>query len=370
MFYMSFLVLLHSCKRSEEDTFVVKKEEIKKVVIVYMSANNSLASNAYANINQMEEGFNQPNGKLIVYAKIFGQQPTIYEISHDTGPQIISRKVKVYNDHDASNPDIMKMIFSDIQALYPSETYAAILWSHATNWLPKSATISLRSFSDDNGSKMDVQGLHYALPNNLEYLIFDACSMASTEVLYELKDKARYILASPTEVLSVGLPYNIIDKNLFENPEQGLPTICDKYYNYYLTQSGNAQSATFSLIETEKLEKLAQTTRNFLYQHSFIYPDFRRNEIQRLDFDPNSPMAGFDFMDFFEKNFQGISLQELQDAMNNVVLYKVHTPNFLGKPIQRFSGLSCYIPHPDNEWAHSFYRSLAWYRAAGFDKLL
>lgn len=367
---MGILMFLFSCKRSEEDIFVIKKEALKKVVIVYMSANNSLASSAYTNINQMEEGFEQKNGKLIVYAKIFGQQPTIYEITKDNSPQIVSRKVRVYNDHDASNPDIMKMIFSEVQTSYPAKTYAAILWSHATNWLPKNATVSLRSFGDDNGSKMDVQDLKYALPNNLEYLIFDACSMASTEVLYELKDKTRYILASPTEVLSVGLPYNRIEKNLFEDPEVGLPAICDNYYRYYMTQSGNSQSATFSLIKTEKLKQLAQTTRNFLYQHSFTYPDFKRTEVQRLDFDPASPMAGFDFMDFLKKNFPGISLQGLQDAVNEVVLYQVHTPNFLGKPINRFSGLSCYIPHPDNEWAHPFYRSLGWYRAAGFDKML
>ncbi|MGJ7032531.1 clostripain-related cysteine peptidase [Niabella hirudinis] len=358
------LVLLFSCSKNDV------KPLASKVVMIYMSANNSLASNAFTNINQMEEGFTSINGKLIVYAKIFGQQPCLYEISHDTGPEITSRKIKIYNDHDASNPAIMKMVFNDMESLYPARSYGAILWSHATNWLPKTATVALRSFSDDGGSKMDVQSLKTALPDNLEYLVFDACSMASVEVMYELKDKATYILASPTEVLSVGLPYNLVEKYLFDAaPEQGLRQVAGAYYNYYRSQSGNLQSATYSLIKTSELDGLAKAAKNLFYSHPFANPGFRRSEIQRLDFDPNSPTAGFDFMDFLNKNFDAAALTDIQAAMSKVVLYKVNTPNFLGKPIHAFSGLSCYIPIAANEWAHPFYYTLGWYSAAGVDKL-
>lgn len=361
--YLIGVLFLLSCSKKEPEI------RFRKTVIVYMSANNNLASNAFANINQMEEGFQGIDGKLIVYARIFGQEPAIYEISYDKGPQITSRKVKKYNDHDASDPRIMKMVFDDIKTLYPSESYAAILWSHATGWVPGSAVQRLKSFGNDQESKMDIQDLVTALPANLEYLIFDACSMASVEVLYELRNKAQYILAAPTEVLSVGLPYAQVEKHLFEPATTGLPKIAQGYYDHYMAKSGNEQSATFSLIKTSELEQLAQTTNFFLQQHSFVFPDYRRNEVQRLDFDPASPLAGFDFMDFFSKNFNNISLIELQKALSKAVIFKVNTPFFLGKPINSFSGLSCYIPSPENEWAHPFYRTLGWYRAGGFEKI-
>lgn len=352
--------------------FSCGKDDVQRVsnktVMVYISANNSLASNAFANINQMEAGFTGIDGKLIVYAKIFGQQPCLYEIVYDNGPEIISKKIKIYADHDASDPAIMKMVFADMERLYPAQNYGAILWSHATNWLPKTATVALRSFGDDGGSKMDVQSLKTALPGNLQYLIFDACSMASVEVLYELKDKADYILASPTEVLSVGLPYNLINKHLFNNDAQaGLQQIGEAYHNYYMAQNGNMQSATYSLVKTSELENLAQATKALLQNHSFIYPDFKRSEVQRLDFDANSLTAGFDFIDFLNKNFSPILVKNIEDASRKAVIYKINTPNFLGKPIHHFSGLSCYIPHAANEWAHTFYRSLGWYQAAGFN---
>ena len=361
--WLSALLLFSAC--SKEDLRPLPA----RVVMVYMSANNNLASNAFANINQMEEGFTGIDGKLVVYAKIFGQQPCIYEIAHDTGPEITSRKVKVYNDHDASDPAIMKMIFADIQGLYPARSYGAILWSHATSWLPKNATVALRSFGDDADSRMDVQSLAAALPGKLDYLIFDACSMASAEVLYELKDKVPYILASPTEVLSVGMPYQLLEKHLFELAEQGLKNVAAAYYDYYNAQSGDMQSATFSLIKTSGLPGLARATHDLLYSHPFTDPGFRRSEVQRLDFDIHSLTAGFDFMDFLNKNFDASLFTGVQDAINQTVLYKVNTPRFLGKPISSFSGLSCYIPAAQNDWVHPFYRTLGWYRAAGFDKL-
>lgn len=357
-------ILLFSC--GKESVHPVSS----KTVIVYISANNSLASNAFANINQMEEGFTGIDGKLIVYAKIFGQQPCIYEISHHTGPDIVSRKARVYNDHDASDPAVMKMVMNDIKSLYPAKTYGAIVWSHATNWLPKDAAIALRSFGDDQGAKMDVQDLKTALPDNLEYLIFDACSMASVEVAYELKDKADYIMASPTEVLSVGMPYQLIAKYLFDvKAERGLQQMAGACYNYYMAQTGHMQSATYALIKTSELRSLAQSTKSLLYNHRFGYSDFRRTEIQRLDFDPRSLTAGFDFMDFLNKNFDTVYLTNIRSAFEKAVLYKVHTPAFLGKPINTFSGLSCYIPTAGNEWVHPFYRKLDWYNAAGFDQM-
>jgi hypothetical protein len=54
---------------------------LPRTVMVYMAANNSLASDTYTNLNQMEEGFTGIDGKLIVYARIFGQEPKYMKLS-------------------------------------------------------------------------------------------------------------------------------------------------------------------------------------------------------------------------------------------------------------------------------------------------
>ena len=45
-----------------------------------------------------------------------------------------------------------------------------------------------------------------------------------------------------------------------------------------------------------------------------------------------------------DKYFPQEQLVSVKSALSKAVVYKANTPNFLGKPINAFSGLSCYIP--------------------------
>ncbi|PVH23963.1 clostripain-related cysteine peptidase [Sphingobacterium corticibacter] len=363
------LSTLFACQKATDEVLPATR-----TVMVYMAANNSLAADAYNNLNQMEAGFTGIDGEMIVYARIFGQQPKIYQIVHDTSTEIRSRVLKTYADHDSSDPDIMRMVFTDMQSLAPAHSYGAILWSHATNWapaeLPRKATIVTRSFGDDNFRSMDVQALKKALPINLDFLIFDACSMASVEVLYELRHIAPYILASPTEVLSVGMPYHEINQMLYyPDVKFGLQEIARSYIDYYNQKSGLEQSATFSLIDTKALSVLAEVTKEILLTHPNLR--FSRSGVQRLDLDRSSPVMAFDFLDMFQQQQgQAFDLSKLESAINRAVLYKAHTQNFLGQPIRAFSGLSTYIPVTEEAQLFPFYSSLEWVSAAGYEQLL
>lgn len=343
-----------------------------RTVMVYMAANNNLVNEAYRNINQMEESFQGIAGNLIVYARIFNQPPRLYQITYDDSPEIRSKVAKTYHEHNSSDPEVMKMVFDDIQALFPSESYGAILWSHATNWFPAGAVIPrTRSFGDDNGIRMDVQSLKYALPQNLDFLIFDACAMASVEVLYELRTTAPYILASPTEVLSVGMPYHLMRDYLFDKDvKKGLINVAQSYYDYYQSKQGMEQSATFSLVETTKLDNLALAVRDVLSQSAVDFSQVDRTSLQRLDFDPfASPIVAFDFLDFFEQYFPEEQYRRVLEATESAVVFKINTERFLNAPIRKFSGLSCYVPDPRESHVHGFYLGLNWVIDSEFNRL-
>lgn len=359
------LSVLLSCKKEKPEP-----EAVDRTVMVYMAANNSLAHVALANINQMEEGFQGIAGNLVVYARIFGQPPRLYRIRHDTHPEIRSEIVKTYPDHDSSDPAVMKMIFDDMQQLFPARSYGAILWSHATNWYPPNAAPSTRSFGDDAGNELDIKQLPKSLPQHLDFLIFDACSMASVEVLYELRDTAPYILASPTEVLSVGMPYNLIVKDLFHSHvRDGLIRVAQQCYGYYQRQAGPYQSATYTVVETASLTDLGQTTAQVLAGDGADFSVINRNSLQRMDFDPKTPVAAVDFLDFFDQYFSVAAYQRMRDATAAVVVYKISTERYLQQPIHTFSGLSCYVPEPRESLVHPYYLDLQWAKNAAFHQL-
>ena len=90
-----------------------------------------------------------------------------------------------------------------------------------------------------------------------------------------------------------------------------------------------------------------------------------------MDFDPSNPLIAFDFLDFIEVNYNNSAqLNYLKEILNQTILYKANTPKFNGITIYKNSGLTCYIPHADNEQnVHEYYRTLSWYQASGFNIL-
>ena len=343
--------------------------------MMYMAGNNSLSAFAFENLNQIEEGFKDIDGKFIVYARIFGQLPTLYEIQHDQDPNKVNSKIlKTYQNHDSSDPHVIKMIFSDMKSLAPAKSYGAILWSHATNWAPAASPsneIKTRSFGDDDFSHMDIQDLSWALPTDLDFLLFDACLMASVEVLYELRNQSPYILASPTEVLDEGMPYQKITPWLFSKEIQpALIQIAQQNIAYYKQKSGLEQSASYAVIVTKKLNQLAIATKKLLSSHNSIIPEIDRDKLQRMDFDPSTPIVAYDYLDFIEQNFPKNALAEIQEILPELIIYKAHTNSFLGKPIEKFSGLSCYVPNESEAKKYQdFYQSLAWAQQAAYMQL-
>lgn len=220
---------------------------------------------------------------------------------------------------------------------------------------------------------MDIRDLHAALPYTFDFIMFDACSMASVEVLYEIKEKAKYFIASPGEVIANGMPYDKITNDLFSSDPHAYSLLAKKYHSHYNNLSGLHQSATISVIDASKLSYLAQKTKRILHSHEPLYTDYNRNHIQRMDFDRiGNPLIAFDFLDFMEQNYNHApSFKDLKNSLQQTVVFKANTPFFNGFAIDKNSGLTCYIPHPDNEeTAHAYYRTLKWYRDSGFDKLL
>lgn len=368
--YILLLVcfFLSSCKK---DSVTLSDEISFRTIIVYIAANNNLSSEAYVNIEQLETNIEDVDGNLLVYANLPNTTPVLYHISNKKGNRK-TIKVKEYEYHNSADPMVMKRVITDAMERFPSQSYGLILWSHATGWIPPTAgNIKLKSFGDDQGDEMDIKELKNALPNNLDFILFDACSMASVEVLYEIKDKAKHFIVSPGEVVSNGMPYNKIVNDLFTPDISAYTTIAKKYYEHYNSLSGNFQSATVSVIQASKLQNLADKTKEILLSQKPQHADFKRSEIQRMDFDPSNPLIAFDFLDFIEVNYNNSAqLNYLKEILNQTILYKANTPKFNGITIYKNSGLTCYIPHADNEQnVHEYYRTLSWYQASGFNIL-
>jgi hypothetical protein len=357
------LLIQVSCKKSD---VVKSRDKVNNMVLVYMEANNDLRYDALNSINRMELGANNLNGTLLVYIKTSSVRSYLLKIKYDADDnRIVSDTVKVFENSSTSDPEFFKDVVQYTQSEYPADSYGLVLWSHATSWAPASTgTISTKSFGRDTGKEFDIIELKNAMPDNLEFILFDACSMGGVEVLYEFKDKAKYIIASPTETIAESFPYQSITPMLFQGTA-GLKNVARTYYEYYNAYTDDRQSATVVMVQNSELAGLAQEMKSVMATTKVYGDQLLSSGVQRLDFTTNFPVATYDFGDFLNHNFTAAGLNAIHEQMDKLILYKASTSKFLGVPITKFSGLTCYIPFK-GDVNLNYYKRLQWYKSSGF----
>lgn len=367
IFLLFITVSNFACKKENNQPV---KEKANRMVLVYMEANNDLRYDAINSINNMEKGAANLDGVLLVYIRTSSVRSYLLKIRHDQDDnKIVSDTVRTFQGGGPSDAEFMKDVINYAQAEYPANSYGLILWSHATAWAPPvSSTITTKSFGRDRGDEMDIKDLRNAVGNNLEFILFDACSMGGVEVLYEFRDKAKYIIASPAETLSESFPYQQVTPLLFQNSPVNLKLIAEAYYQHYNAYTDDRQSATVVLVNTAELAPLANQMRSLIATTKNYGDTFARDGIQRLDFTSGFPVASFDFGDFLAHNFNNGGLSDMSEQLDRTILYKQATAKFLGIPIKTFSGLTCYIPY-QGDINLSYYKKLDWYKSSGFSLL-
>jgi len=374
------ILLLSSCEKDElSDNLPLR------TVIVYMIADNNLDYFSVKDINEMEAGFdNDFNGNLIVYVDraegATPSHPIVYKISKDTTETITSEITFVYGEQNSANGTVMFGVLSDIINKYPAQSYGLILWSHGTAWYPEGTKISevkntflgnslkqlplTKSFGRDGKGELNIKELKSSLPVHFDFIIFDACYMGSIEVVYELKDKASYIILSPTEVLSAGYPYKSIVGELFEETIN-YQSIANEFFISYDTLENAMQSVTISVVKTASLNSLATRVAMIMNDSSNLVK-VNCNEIQQYTVEQQNLL--FDFDDYLGKvTLNSVAYDNFKSTLDATIVFKSSTPNILDElSIDHFSGLSIFIPDSSNSEYYDFYKTLDWYKDCGY----
>ncbi|MDR0682677.1 MAG: hypothetical protein LBG15_12665 [Dysgonamonadaceae bacterium] len=343
-----FIIVFFSCRKDDESGII---QPVAHTVLVYMVADNSLYKYATKNIEDMSAVWNKNyKGKMIVFLDPPEfDNPRLIEIDENY-MDINSNVVKHYENLNSLDKVNMRNIISDVIRLFPAQRYTLILWSHATGWLPKGAslsytknlqaTIELKSFGKDGVEEMDIVDLSDAVPNNVfNTIIFDACFMGGIEVLCEFINKSDYIIASPTEILAQGFPYQKITPLLFSHSDE--PELwAETFFEHYNSQEGAYKSATVGVVKTSELNNLLYVLKNFQIDENSI----NMTDIQCYDRTTNGMF--FDFNDYVRQMCTNENdFQQYLEQYNKTVIYSNYTKSFVDVfDINSCSGLNCFIP--------------------------
>ncbi len=349
------MLSIYGCYKPDE------KNTAKYTILVYIAADNNLSDNALRNIEQMKSAFPINNeNNLLVFVNLPEEKPYIIKITANT--ETIIKQYEEFNSLESPN---MRKVLNEMINMYPADKYGLVLWSHATSWLP--AGFQTRSFGEEKGIQMDIMELSDALPLKFDFILFDACLMGSIEVAYELKDNTDYIIASSTETLYTGFPYDMIMPDIM-SATPNLQKIAEKYMDYYQQLTGVYRSATISVINTRELNKLAEITSSLLYKKSINMKLFNRSTVQRLD--SYEEQYFFDFSDFIHKALPDTQTNVFDNQLQKVILYKAHTDKFMDKfLIKTYCGVSSFIPIETTISLNKYYQKLKWCKDSGYKYL-
>lgn len=340
-----------------------------RTLMVYLAGDNNLSGHMQKNISSMMSAWKKSyNANIVIYFDAPNAAPELYTFRFN-GKEVEKQVLKTYEEMDSADPEVLKKILNEMQDLYPSDSYGLILGSHASGWIPSGGSgrssrmlyaepVLTRSFGTDytGPNEMDTRDMAKAIPfnkENLEFILFDACLMSSIEVLYDLRDKAKYVIASPAELPAPGFPYNRVMPYFWgkgTNLEKDLVKVCDEFWDYYNTYNATNRFGTIALIKMDGMEHLFDLTREILqgkkdyvadiYQKAvYCYPMVEYSKYDRF-FDLG------EYMKYMTEGREGL-YKEYRDFLDNqVVIYKNVTNPFyyISIPEEKFSGIATYIP--------------------------
>lgn len=351
-------------------------EQRRRTILVYAVASNNLASDFNDDCEEMLTGMNGIDNErytLLLYRVLRSGAVDLLEATfHNTGYEFES--IKQYDNKTLStDPDRLSEVIEDVKSLRPAEEYGLIFWAHGSSWEP--------TFSDHNKSQEDVENLPVfyayggdqttgvtdwmdidemarALPDGeFEFIWFDNCFMSSIEVIYQLRNKAKYLAAYPTEIYSFGAPYHSAIPLLMQDKYDLRGALYETFYFYNFQD----MACTVALMDLSKIEKVADLCR--IAYTDYELPDTSGLQVySRFSYGPY-----FDFAQLTKviaKQNGNFSVYEFEKAMDEFVIYKdCSRLNFSRKPIDpgNYSGISAhaYKVYTQND---DYYRSLDWYK--------
>ena len=392
---MSLLLGVTSCHWFSPDDEV----NYDRTVLAYIAAENSLSYGAFheQDIDEMLQaaGDIPANSRLLIYLDDTSN-PRILSIEQQSGRRPTSRVVYEYSEEQNSGDvETLRTVMEWVYDNYPSSTYGLIFWSHGDAWLPAKA-IPQRSICIDNernnysnsGSKMDIADVADVLAGfpRFEFIMFDACFMQAVEVAYELRNVARYVIASPAEIPNPGAPYERMVKPFFSLPFDGAEVV-EQYYRMYndsvmpvYDYGSDRYGVSLSVIDCGHLDALANATAGMVTKYVSRDEAIDLKGVQRY-----YPLSSKSRPEFYDMNgyMQRLITDEAdyvrwKSVFDLAVPYARSTAWWYSNDaytqhvdLDNYGGVSCYVPQDRSiyDGLNEKFRATSWYMDAGWHEV-
>lgn len=396
-------LVVSSCKKEENSEPAVPTTPH---TLIYYFTGTSLSIHFYNNIAAAEAAVRKDvkkNSRIVCFFQSTDKRKAdVIELVYNNGS--CERKVlATYELPAIMDSEQLTYNLKEVIKLAPADSYGLVMAGHATGWVPingvaqssaatayvadgerrplqyitheelwekQDSGVETRFFgekySDSAANAFDIPDLAKGLAATgiyFDYILFDACLMANVEAIYDLRNNARYIIASPCEIMAAGFPYENVVPLLLKDGGRShdLVGVCEAYNKFY--ENHRYRSGSVALIDCKQLDALAAAVKQVNSSPAKSY------DIANIQsFEGHQDHIFFDLGDYIEQVCDDEqTLKVFKQQMARTIKAKYTLPVFwsnLGAageyPVRTFSGLTTSAP---SVLYRNDYANTAWYKA-------
>lgn len=326
-------LLITSCS---DDNGPAPIPNTEKTLLLYMPW-SSTAQEPYSNtlypcfmenLASIERAIGQQGGlgstRLLAFVSQSPTYSALVEIKYQGGT-CLRDTLKRYEGHAYTSASGIASLLGDVRHYAEAPTYAMVIGSHGTGWIPRDVTNYYRSraFGGVEPEFMtEISTLASGISQagmTMQFIAFDDCYMAGIEVAYELRHAASHLIASTSEIMSEGLPYRQIWKYLSaQNPDYR--AIVNEFYTYYSHFA--YPYGTLSVIDCAQVDNMASLMTDF--NHRYVFDESRLDQLQKLD--GMRQTIFYDMGSYIDQLCDANDQAQFVLLVQRLVPYHAHTP--------------------------------------------
>lgn len=381
MVLMVLSLLGFGCKKDEPE----EPKTVKMTTLLYAVNGNNLYTNLETNMRQIESAMRSlPNGEysIVLYKT---DSPSTTSLSRIiSGPNAAFETIREYSrDRFATDPEMLSSIISDFSRIdNTAKDRNLIMWGHGMAWTPffsehnvtRATGIpgeygsytqpDLHAFGGDDNQRdwMDIDEMAGSIPSGMfGLIIFDCCYMSNIETLYQIRDKADYVIAYPTEIASYGLPYDRVLPHICKDTPD-YSSAAEAIYDFY---EESRIAVTVSVVDMSEMKGVARAVKA-IYTGSTELP----STLGLLNYSRTVSCPYYDLGQTVKEigtlNDKTALIPDFENALNKMIVYtKASERDFNGRviPVENYHGISTHLFRNSGSKEDEYYKTLDWYKA-------
>lgn len=324
----------------DDTTVTYQYESTTKTLFVYMpwtgsttSSNGSLTEYFDANIASMQNAINKNGGlkgtDVVVYKANSVSKAVMFRMRYNITLNKCELDTLLANaGYNTVTKENLTSLLNQVSSYSNTGSYSILVGCHGSGWTPRGSDTTMprasRAFGGQGAElQYDLSDMSYAIANSamkkVEFVSFDDCYMANVETAYELRDVTNYLVASTSEVMGDGFPYDTLFKYMLGTPDYD--NICKTFYTYY-TNNSYPYGALSAIKCGDAIKQMASVMKDI--NATYTFDEAKLSSVQYLDGYNNNVF--FDLESYIDQLGVTAPLStNFKTALDNLVPYKVCT---------------------------------------------